>query len=233
MSRRRRWFRSSRPRPAPGGLSRNLDLTLREWLLHHQREIVFGKSRWMGVPAYKNPLDAWIVQEILHEVRPETVVEIGSAQGGGALYLAHLLDLLGEGEVVSVDVDRSAFRVEHPRIRCVTGDSGAKDVRDEVASRCRGRRTLVIHDGDHRRDAVLRDLEAYAPLVSLGSYLIVEDGIIDLFEPGDGIGTREDGPLRAVEAFLSAHPEFEVDSTRERYLLTYNPSGFLRRVREP
>ena len=77
---------------------------------------------------------------------------------------------------------------------------------------------------------MLADLEAYAPLVTQGSYLIVEDGIIDLFDPGDSIGTVDEGPLAAVEEFLLRHSEFVVDAERERYLLTYNPKGFLRRI---
>ena len=210
---------------------RRWSLTLRDWLLYHQREIGFRQSTWMGVPAYKNPMDAWIYQEILHEVRPEVLVEIGSAQGGSTLYFAHLMDLIGAGTVVSIDVDRSRFRVNHPRIELITGDSASPEVVTRVRELAAGKSVLVIHDGDHRKGPVLADLEAYAPLVTPGSYLIVEDGIIDLFEPGDSIGTVEEGPLAAVEEFVARHSEFEIDAARERYLLTYNPKGFLRRVR--
>jgi cephalosporin hydroxylase len=220
----RRWF------TARGDYHERWRMTLRDWLLHHQREIGFKQSRWMGLPAYKNPLDAWIYQEIFYEVRPTAIVEIGSANGGSTLYFAHLLDLLGDGIVVSVDVDRSRFAARHPRIEALTGSSSAPDIVAAVKAATAGRRTLVIHDGDHRKAQVLLDLEAYAPIVSTGSYLIVEDGIIDLFDPGDSIGTVEEGPLAAVEEFLAAHPEFVVDEGRERYLLTYNPRGFLRRL---
>jgi len=205
-------------------------MTLREWLLRHQKEIVFGRCRWLGVPTYKNPLDAWVMQEIVAEVRPEVVVEIGSCEGGSTLFLAGLLDLLGGGTVLSLDIDRSKFQARHPRIVEITGDSGSPAIQAEVARHCAGKRTLVIHDGDHRKEAVLVDLEAYAPLVSPGSYLVVEDGIIDQFEHGDGIGTGEPGPLEATQEFLAHHPEFTVDGDRERYLLTYNPRGYLRRT---
>ena len=224
---RRAYERYFSPR---GEYQRRWSLTLREWLLYHQREIGFARCTWMGVPAYKNPLDAWIYQEILHEVRPAVLVEIGSAQGGSTLYFAHLMDLLGEGTVVSIDVDRSRFRAQHPRIEVVTGDSSSPEIVARVRALAAGRSVLVIHDGDHRKGPVLADLEAYAPLVTVGSYLIVEDGIIDLFEPGDSIGTVEEGPLAAVEEFVARHPEFAVDAGRERYLLTYNPRGFLRRI---
>lgn len=208
-----------------------LSMNLRQWLEYHQGEIAFEHCRWMGVPAWKNPLDAWIYQEIIHEVRPDVIVEVGSALGGATLYLAHLLDLLGEGTVVSVDIDHSRFQARHERIVTVTGHSSSPAVLGRVGELCRNRRVLVIHDADHRKPQVLADLRAYAPLVSVGSYLIVEDGVVDLFRPHNVLGVPYVGPLGATEEFLEGAPEFEVDGHRERYLLTYNPRGFLRRVR--
>ncbi len=205
-------------------------MSLRDWLAYHQREIVFDRCRWMGVPALKNPLDAWIYQEILWEVKPDVVVEIGSHSGGSTLFFAQLLDLIGQGEVVSIDLDRSRFQVEHPRIIALTGDCSAPEIVGKVAALCQGRTALVIHDGDHSREAVRRDLDLYAGFVSPGSYLIVEDGILDLFPPGDDFGWLVEGPLPAIDDFLAAHPEFEVDAARERYVATYNPKGFLKRI---
>lgn len=206
-------------------------LSLRRWLLYHQSEVVYERCSWMGLKALKNPLDAWIYQEILYEVRPDVVVEIGSAAGGGTLYLAHLLDILGSGLVVSVDLDRSTFEAEHKRIATVTGHSSAPETLASVRSYCAGKHVLVIHDADHRKDQVLEDLLSYSPFVSVGSYLIVEDGIVDLFRPHEVLGVAYDGPLAATEEFLRRNPNFEVDRERERYLMTYNPRGFLRRIR--
>ena len=217
--------------PMRADYRRRLAMSLRRWLIYHQTDIVFGGCQWMGARAHKNPMDAWIYQEILWEVKPEVVVEIGSCYGGTTLFLAHMLDLIGQGTVVSVDIDRSKFAVSHPRIVEVTGDSGAAETVARVTALCAGKSTLVIHDGDHRMDPVLRDLRAYSPLVSPGSYLIVEDGVMDLFRPGDGIGTFSPGPLPAIEAFLRERSDFAVDASRERYLMTYNPRGFLKRVR--
>lgn len=205
-------------------------MTLRDWFLHHHRHVVFGQCSWMGVRTLKNPLDAWIYQEILHEVRPEVVIEIGSHVGGSTLYFAHLLDLLGAGIVISIDVDRTHFAAEHPRIVTITGDSADPKIVAEVARLAAGKRTLAIHDGDHVKDQVLRDLSAYSGMVSVGSYFIVEDGVIDLFDAGDGIGTRAAGPLAAVREFLRQHANFVVDRGRERYILTFSPMGFLKRV---
>jgi cephalosporin hydroxylase len=184
----------------------------------------------MGVRALKNPLDAWIYQEIIYEVGPEVIVEIGSANGGSTLYFAHLLYLMGNGTVVSVDIDRSNFHVGHERIILVTGDSSSPETIAKVTELCRGKTVLIVHDGDHRYEAVLRELRFYSPLVTIGSYFIVEDGIVDLFQPGE-MNFNGEGPLPAVQHFLSENPNFEVDADRERYLLTYNPAGFLKRVR--
>jgi cephalosporin hydroxylase len=159
------------------------------------------------------------------------LVEIGSYAGGSTLYFAHLFDVLGQGEVCSIDIDRSHFDVKHPRIATITGDCSSPDVIRQVQERCRGKRGLVIHDGDHRREAVRRDLELYAPFVAVGSYLIVEDGILDLFPPGQPFGWLPEGPLPAIKDFLAAHQDFEADAACERYIATYNPNGFLKRVR--
>lgn len=209
---------------------RRFRMSLRRWLLYHHKEIHHDQCHWMGVRALKNPLDAWVYQEILHEVQPDVVVEIGSNEGGSTLFLAHLLEIIGKGLVVSVDIDRSRFQASHDRIVTVTGDSSAEATIRQVADLCEGKRGLVIHDSNHNKEPVLRDLRTYERFVSVGSYLIVEDGILDLFRPGDGLGWFAEGPLAAVEQFVRERPDFRIDSTREKYVMTYNPRGFLRRV---
>jgi cephalosporin hydroxylase len=210
---------------------KRLDMNLRQWLIYHQKTIVFDKCYWMGVRALKNPFDSWIYQEIIYEVKPEVIVEIGSYEGGSTLYLANLLDLLGKGQVISIDIDRTNFKVKHDRIIVITGDCSSQEIAGKVSQLCQGKRTLVIHDGDHSKNAVLRDLAIYSKLVSVGSYLIVEDGIVDLFKPGDSIGRLYEGPLKAVDEFLRSNTDFIVDMEREKYILTYNPRGFLKRIR--
>ena len=191
----------------------------------------FASVTGWGVPALKNPLDAWIYQELLHRIRPDVLVEIGSYAGGSTLFFAHLLDLLDHGTVISVDLDRSRFEAEHPRIQAVTGDSGDPAVIERVTDACRGQSVMVVHDGDHTCEAVLRDLRAYADLVPVGSYFVVEDGVVDLFPPSDLLGSTPAGPLAAVEAFLDEDDRFQVDEACERYVLTYNPRGFLKRIK--
>lgn len=210
---------------------RHFQMTLKQWLLYHQKNIVFKQCHWMGVRMLKNPFDAWIYQEIIYEIKPDVIVEIGSCEGGSTLYLANLLDLLGKGLVISIDIDRTRYRVTHNRINTITGDSSSPETIRKVFDLCKGKSTLVIHDGDHTKENVLKDLKAYSNLVSKNSYFIIEDGIIDLFTPGDSIGDFRDGPLAAIDEFLRENSNYAIDTERERYILTYNPHGFLKRIR--
>ncbi len=206
-------------------------MTLYEWLLYHQKDIAFEKCSWMGIRMLKSPLDAWICQEIVHEVKPDIIIEIGSYMGGTTLYLAHLLDILGHGQVISIDIDRTVYKARHDRIIELTGDSSSDEIVSQVRSLCEGKTVLVFHDGGHAKTQVLKDLSVYAPLVTLGSYFVIEDGIVDIFDVGDGIGIKEEGPLAAVEEFLGVNKDFTIDAERERYIMTYNPRGFLRRIK--
>ncbi len=186
------------------------------------------EATWLGAQALKNPLDLWIYQEIVVETKPELIVETGTYRGGSALYLASLCDLLGRGEVVSIDIEpmRDDYP-EHPRITYLAGRSSTDPaVVEEVRARAEGRAILVILDSDHSQGHVEAELAAYASLVPVGCYLIVEDSNIGQI--------RKDlmpGPLEAIENFLAGTDEFVIDRAREKFLITFNPSGYLRRVR--
>ena len=186
------------------------------------------EASWLGAQALKNPLDLWVYQEIMWETEPELIVETGTYRGGSALYLASLCDLLARGEVISIDVEpRRDDYPEHPRITYLAGRSSTDPgVVEEVRERAGGRPILVILDSDHSQRHVEAELAAYTPLVPVGSYVIVEDSNIGQI--------RKDlapGPLEAIETFLAGTDEFEIDRDREKFLITFNPSGYLRRVR--
>jgi len=185
-------------------------------------------TTWLGAQALKNPLDLWVYQEIMVETRPELIVETGTYRGGSAFYLASICDLLGAGEVVSIDVEpvRDDYPA-HPRVTYLGGRSSTDpDVVATVRERAEGKRTLVVLDSDHSQAHVEAELAAYEDLVPVGGYVIVEDSNIGRI--------RKDllpGPLQAIEAFLARTDEFEIDRAREKFLITQNPSGYLRRVR--
>jgi cephalosporin hydroxylase len=186
------------------------------------------EATWLGAQALKNPLDLWVYQEIMVETRPELIVETGTYRGGSALFLASICDLLDSGEVISIDVEQVRDDYpRHPRITYLGGRSSTDpDVVAGVRERADGKRTLFVLDSDHSEAHVAAELAAYAELVPVGCYLIVEDSNIGQI--------RRDllpGPMEAIDAFLEGTDAFEVDERREKFLITFNPRGYLRRVR--
>ena len=184
-------------------------------------------TRFLGVATWKSPLDLWVYQELLWELRPGLIVETGTAHGGSALYLATLCDIIGRGEVVSIDIGEWPDRPAHPRLTYVVASSTDPQVVAQVAERARTAGTvLVVLDSDHSRDHVLAELRAYAPLVTGGSYLVVEDTNVNGHPVYEAFGP---GPMEAVQDFLKERDDFEVDRSREKFLLTFNPGGWLRK----
>jgi cephalosporin hydroxylase len=202
---------------------------------------------WMGIPVIQEPEDLVRIQEVVHSVRPDVIVETGIAHGGSLIYYASLLKALGQGRVVGVDVDirphnRAAIE-RHPLFELITMFEGSSvdeaivaSVREAVGD---AQTVLVVLDSAHHRDHVLAELEAYAPLVSVGSYVIALDGIMAAVADtprGDAAWTA-DNPISAVEEFVSRHPEFVIEQPSWRFNesdlrrnITYAPRGFLRRV---
>jgi cephalosporin hydroxylase len=185
------------------------------------------QTYWLGVPILKSPLDCWVYQEIIHEQRPDLIIETGTDRGGSALFFASMCDLVGNGRVVSIDV-RSAASVRHPRLTLLVGDSTSPAVLDSVrAARRAATRCMVILDSDHHADHVGRELRAYREFVSVGSYMVVEDTNVN----GHPVMSEHGpGPFEAVHAFLAEDPDFEIDKSREKFLLTFFPDGYLKRL---
>ena len=182
-------------------------------------------TKWLGIPLRKCPLDLWVYQEILEEVRPEVIVECGTAFGGSALYLASICDLLGHGEVVTVDVESYPNRPVHERITYIHGSSTAPETVSRVKKLIADREpVMVILDSDHTKRHVLNELRLYESLVSGGSYLIVEDTNVNGHPVLRNFGP---GPFEAVAQFMHENSEFIRDSAREKYFLTFNPNGYL------
>lgn len=181
-----------------------------------------------------------IMQELVWRLRPDVVVECGVAHGGALVLYASILELIGKGRVVGVDVEIRKYNrlaiESHPlsrRIELVEGSSIDDEVLRRVEEGVRGRDTvLVALDSRHSRDHVREELERYAPLVTPGSYLVVFDTVMPLVAdaPAAGEAWDRDNPLEAIRDFLRSHPQFEVDRTLERLGATYCHSGFLRRL---
>ncbi len=196
-------------------------------LFYDSGKQTWSNTHWLGVPAQKCAFDLWVYQEMLHDLRPAVIVECGTANGGSALFLASICDLLGHGEVVTVDIADQPARPSHDRITYLKGSSTEPEIVERVKQLVASRApVVVILDSDHSRDHVLNELRLYAPLVSAGSYVIVEDSNVNGHPVVPDFGP---GPAEAVARFLTETDEFEVDQSREKFLLTFNPSGYLRK----
>jgi cephalosporin hydroxylase len=196
-------------------------------LYYSSRERTWGNTFWLGHHVLKCPLDLWTYQEILHEVQPELIIETGTYRGGSALFLASISDLLGKGQVVTIDSARQNGRPRHRRITYLTGSSTSEKILRQVRRRARGKSTvLVILDSGHGKDHVLAELHAYAPFVTPGSYLVVEDTNLNGHPVESDHGP---GPAEAVAEFLEQNDAFVRDESREKFLLTFNPGGYLKK----
>lgn len=206
----------------------------------HNVEKTWKSTSWMGVPVRKCPLDLWKYQEMIYELRPDVIIETGTQLGGSAYYFASLCDLVGNGRVITIDIDSveesiskepkkvAKARPVHPRLSYLLGSSTSQEIVQKVRNSVReGEKAMVVLDSDHRKTHVLDELRAYAALVSVGSYLVVEDTnvnghpILPEFGPG---------PHEAVEEFLKDNKGFVVDRSMESHLISFNAGGFLRRV---
>lgn len=199
--------------------------------LYYNVSLRTWKDTWYrGVLTYKCPMDMWIYQELINDLRPSLVIETGTFRGGSALFLADRLETIGHGHAVSIDVDIQADRPEHHRLTYLTGSSVAPDVLAQVQSMAPedGGPVLVILDADHTRAHVLAELRAYASMVTVGSYLVVEDTNVNGHPTAPDYGP---GPWEAAQEFMVEDSRFEVDEHCERYFLTQNPQGYLRRLR--
>lgn len=195
---------------------------------YHNSRQTWKQTRWRGVDVWKNPLDLWIYQEILHEVRPDVIVEAGTKFGGSAYFLANICDLLGTGRVVTIDITPQPDRPTHDRITYLTGSSTDPAVIEQVDQIVAGGRIVVLLDSDHNAPHVLAELRAWHSRVPVGSYIIVEDTNIHGHPVFDRHGP---GPMEAVDEFLAENDQFVVDEAQHKFMFTFNPRGYLKRVK--
>ena len=213
---------------------------------------------WLGRPAIQFPNDAWAIQELIWQIRPDLIIETGIAHGGSLIFSASMLALLdmcdaiesgatlnpkeSKRKVLGIDIDirshnRAAIEA-HPmasRIQMIQGSSIAPEIIEQVRQVARGyQRILICLDSNHTHDHVLAELEAYAPLSSVGSYCVVMDTLVEDM-PKKMFPDRPwgpgDNPKTAVWEYLKNHPEFEIDkSIQHKLLITVAPDGYLKRV---
>jgi cephalosporin hydroxylase len=203
----------------------------------------------MGRPIIQYPQDMVAMQEIIWTLQPDLIIETGIAHGGSLIFSASMLELNAacggpqNAEVIGLDIDirphnRAAIEA-HPmsrRISMIQGSSVAAEVVAQVKAKANGRKkVLVCLDSNHTHAHVLAELEAYAPLTSVGSYCVVFDTVVEDLpkaRSGDRPWGPGDNPKTAVWEYLKSHPEFEIDQAIDnKLLISVAPSGYLRRVR--
>jgi cephalosporin hydroxylase len=184
------------------------------------------------------------MQEIIWQLKPDLIIETGIAHGGSLVYYASLLELIGKGEILGIDIDiREHNRLEiekHPmfkRIKMLQGSSIDEKLVDQVKEIAKGKQTVLVSlDSNHTHEHVLRELELYAPFVTPGSYIVVFDTIVEDLPQGYfkeqrpwGIGNN---PKTAVWEFLKKNEQFAIDTAIDnKLLISVGPEGYLKRIK--
>lgn len=229
------------------------DATLKSDTAAFMRSSIAGQYSynfsWLGRPIIQYPQDMIAMQELIWSIQPDLIIETGIAHGGSLIFSAAMLELNAacggppDAKVLGIDIDirshnRQAIEA-HPlyrRVEMIQGSSISEEIVAQVRMRAAGRnRILVCLDSNHTHDHVLAELQAYAPLVSVGSYCVVFDTVVEDL-PAELCPDRPWGPgnnpKTAVRAYLKNHPEFEIDKAIERKLqITVAPDGYLKRCR--
>ncbi|MDQ6763129.1 MAG: cephalosporin hydroxylase family protein [Bacteroidota bacterium] len=196
---------------------------------------------WMGRPIIQYPQDIIAMQEIIWDIQPDLIIETGIAHGGSIIYYASLLELIGKGEVLGIDIDIREHNKrkieEHPmykRIHMLEGSSISEEMLEQVKSYAVDKeKILVCLDSNHTHEHVLAELNFYAPFVTPGSYIVVFDTIVEDL-PEQYLPNRYwsigNNPKTAVYEFLKHNDNFEIDeSIDNKLMISVNPHGYLKR----
>jgi len=195
--------------------------------------------KWMGLPFIQMPQDIVAIQEVIWEEKPDFVIETGVARGGGVVFYASLLEAMGHGYVIGIDIDireqnRLAIEAHQlfKRIILLEGSSTNEVIVESVKGLCEGylgEKVVVILDSLHTHAHVLKELELYS---KIADYIIVLDTIIEFMpEFPDRPWGKGNNPYTAVQTFLKNNDEFEVDERYEKLMISTAPSGYLKRVK--
>ncbi len=215
-------------------------------------------THYKGYLSVKCPTDLWTIQEIIHETRPQLIIETGTFAAGSALFYADLLRGT-QARVVTIDVkppnaeslDPSLpWPPRHDRLTIMQASSVAESTREHLISQYRAGivPTMVLLDSQHEAYHVLQELELWSKVVTAGCYLVVEDTCVaghpvevedalghESLEPALASIQRKGGPMEAMTNWFVKEPEgrWQIDRGRERHLLTYNPCGYIYRTEQP
>ena len=224
--------------PKNEGLKRASDTFMRESV---SSKYSYNFS-WLGRPIIQYPQDMIAMQEIVWQVQPDLIIETGIAHGGSLIFYASIMELIGKGQVLGIDIDireHNRKKIEahsmFKRITMIEGSSVSEDVVEQTRKIVEGKKVVMVSlDSNHTHEHVLKELELYSRFVTKGSYLIVFDTIIEDTMEGtfpDRPWGKGNNPMTAVRNFLTTHKNFVIDRNIEnKLLITVAPDGYLKRI---
>lgn len=202
---------------------------------YYEENKLWANLNWMGIPMWKLPFDAIIVQDLIYKIRPDYIIETGTGMGGSSAFYSTICETISHGKVITVDIENKhqlqyipeKIRERISFIHSSSTDSGAVV---SIYNKCNFKKNLVILDSWHTEDHVLKELLLYCDLVPVNSYIIVEDSHVN----GHPIEWRwGKGPHEAIHEFLKTEKgkNFIIDKKCENQIMTFNPDGFLKRIK--
>ncbi len=206
------------------------EITRRFHIVYYLNSLrTWNNTYWLGKKVQKCPLDLWIYQEIIYKLKPDKIIECGTYKGGSAFYLASLCDLINTGKIITIDIVEDEGRPQHERIQYLIGSSTSDEILTQVKMEIEeGEKVLVILDSNHTKNHVLNELKIYSSIVSIGSYIIIEDTNLDsIFKKRKN---KWAGPWEAVNEFLKENRDFIIDKDKEKLFMTFNPNGYLKKI---
>lgn len=182
---------------------------------------------WLGHQTGKTPFDLWVYQELIVKNTPDLIIETGTHWGGSAVFLSTICNLIGSGEVLSIDLYPKESLPQVDRLQYIHGSSIDDGVVKIVQEKCKDKsNVMVVLDSNHETAHVLEELRIYSEFVPVNGLIIVEDTYLNGYPSHPAFGP---GPSEAIDLFLNETNEFEMDKSLEKFLFTLNRNGFLRR----
>lgn len=196
---------------------------------------------WLGVPVIQTPEDLILMQELIFRVQPDIIIETGIAHGGSLIYYASLMELLGKGKVIGVDIEirehnRKVIEAhpQYKRIEMIDGSSVSNETIQEIRRRVPASSNVIVClDSDHTKPHVLKELQLYQQFVRPGGYIVVFDTNTSALAELGACDKKyiNNGPREAVEEFLKVNGNFQVDTDYNKLYVSYSPDGYLRRIK--
>lgn len=212
-----------------------------EWVKASAENKLSYEVDWLGIPVIQTPEDLILVQELIFRTKPDFIVETGIAHGGGLIFYASLLELIGKGKVIGIDIEirehnRKAIEA-HPlfkRIELIEASSVSENVIEKLREKMpKKSKVLILLDSDHTKSHVLKELELYQEFVSPGYYIVVFDTITSMLAK-TGIADKkyiDNTPMEAVQKFLKQNDNFIIDKEFNKLFVSYSPDGYLKRIK--